>query len=392
MKLRRTTPRRATPRRATPRRTSRVPRLKRTRSRAARRLRGGSRHRRDNGYSYKTIAALGTAGVAGALALRALTKKQKEPTAPKLETKTHKKLREIKNKITEQFTLRDLTLLPDFNTALTDVYCIVACNDEEERGQTRLKYYIALIITLQLSRQPRFNNLKDDGLNEQTQSVKSTTSCNQLFKVIVTATNVLRNVNSDNTKNVILNTVDAISDAMVRQDEPEQVDENDGDVLVDTQLDAIITKYTVFQTSWSGSVIIERDPYKSFLQDRKDIARIGTILKNGTPAQVQKYHEVKELVRVYRLFFEWDFPANDTRDEYDQLRETFNTLENSNEDACEQRRKLLEHLLDAKSKDFARYSSSRNTELDLLQVCAALKKVSELSTQIRKETCSRAAE
>ena len=84
MNLRRTTPRRATPRRTTPRRTtprrtSRVRRLKqRTRSRAARPLRGGSRRRRDNGYSYKTIAALGTAGVAGALALRALTKKQKE--------------------------------------------------------------------------------------------------------------------------------------------------------------------------------------------------------------------------------------------------------------------------------------------------------------------------
>ena len=398
MKLRRTTPRRTTPRRTTPRRTSRARRLKRTRSRAARRLRGGSRHRRDNGYSYKTIAALGTAGVAGALALRALTKKQKEPTPPlKLETETQKKLREIKSRITTQFTLRDVTQIPVLNTALTDVYCIVACNDEEEREQTRLQYYIDLIITLQLSPVPSFMHLKDDDLKKQTQFVKSATSWDDFYSRIQLAQDDLRRVNSNNTRNVILNTVDAISNAMVRQDELEHVEENVGDVLVDTELDAIITKYTVFNQSWmSEYVIIERDPYHLSLNDKMVIDRIGTLLKNGTPTLelVQKYHKAKELVRVYRLFFKWAVQNNDTRDEteYGQLRETFKTLKNSGEDAYKQRRELLKHLLGAKSKDFGHYYAMRDTEPDILQVCDALKKVSELSTQIRTETCPRAAE
>lgn len=384
-------------RRTTPRRTSRVRRLKRTRSRAARPLRGGSRRRHDNGYSYKTIAALGTAGVAGALALRALTKKQKEPTPPpKLETETQKKLREIKSKITEQFTLRDVTQIPDLNTALTDVYCIVACNDEEEREQTRLEYYIDLIITLQLSNIPQFKTT-DNELEAQIQSLITVTSMEDFYSGIQLAQNYLiRRVNSNNTRNVILNTVDAISNAMVRQDELKQVEENDGDVLVDTELDAIITNYTVFKRSIfdRNGVICERDPYQLFLRDKMIIDRIGTLLKNGTLASesVQKYHQAKELVRVYRLFWTWSFKENGPPEDYSQVRTTFTTLVGFGDNAYEQRRKLLEHLLDAKSKDFAHYSSSRNTQSDLLQVCAALKKVSELSTQIRTETCRRAAE
>lgn len=400
MKLRRTTPRRATPRRttarrATPRRTSRVRRLKRTRSRAARPLRGGSRHRRDNGYSYKTIAALGTAGVAGALALRALTKKPNVPTPPKLETETQKKLREIKSEITEKFKLRDSTQVPFLNQALTDVYSIVACSDEDEREQTRLEYYIDLIITLQLSNQSRFTTLTDDGLKEQTQSVKLATSWDELKDVIDTAKNVLRHINSGNTKNVILNTVEAISDAMLRKDKLEHAQYEDNIDEVNTQLDAIIKDYTIFEISWNGGVIIKRDPYQLSLRDKMVIDGIGaTIFKNGTlrPELVQKYHQAKELVRVYRLFDEWSFKENGPAEDYSQVRTTFTTLAGSEDDACKQRRNLLEHLLDAKSKDFAHYSYSKNTQSDLLQICAALKKVSELSTQLRTDTCTTAAE
>ena len=284
----------------------------------------------------------------------------------------------------------------NLNAMLTRVYCIVACNEENEKEITRMEYLISAIIRLLKERSKDVARiglgiarvsytLNDTDLQAQTEELRKATNLNDISYL----ENKVYSAKYDCTSPVIMDALQAVADARLRKDKL-QKGKNVRDVK--QILEQVINNLTVNDSS---DYHYKEDPY-SF--DPNDYQKPLATVKNAqtTDEQPQKYRWARELVRVYSLFKNW-WVENPLTTEgidrnYNKIREGFTKLqEESRDNTEEKKRPLLDHLLIAKQNHFGRYggnfvNSTKDPNNDTVR--AALQNVAELNLKIWTTTCT----
>lgn len=284
----------------------------------------------------------------------------------------------------------------NLNAMLTRVYCIVACNEENEKEITQMEYLISAIIRLLKERskdlariaigQARFwYTLNDTDLQAQTEELRKATNLNDInyFK------NKVYNAKYDCTSPVIMDALQAVADARLREDELQKGKNVEN---IKQTLKQVIDDLTVNDSS---DYHYKEDPY-SF--DPNNYQKLLATVKNAqtTDEQRQKYRWARELVRVYSLFKNWWVENPSTTEgidpNYNKIREGFTKLqEKSRDNTDEKKRPLLDHLLEAKQNHFGRYgnnlvNSTKDPNNDTVR--AALQNLAELNLKIWTTTCT----